>query len=62
MEGEMGYVVAQALGVPSFKVAPPNIFVLHLGGNDLILQVIQDLQVLKDTFPSMKLIWSNMIP
>ena len=58
------------LAVPSFRVTPPDILVVNLGGNDLmkrtgkslILQIIQDLQVLKDTFPSMKLIWSNMIP
>ena len=29
-------------------------------GKSLILQIIQDLQVLKDTFPSMKLVWTTM--
>ena len=43
---------------------------VHLGGNDLtmrtgksrISQIIQDLQPLKNRFPAMKLIWSNIIP
>ena len=49
---------------------PPNLMVVHLGGNDLtvrkgkslILDIIHDLQTLKDRFPSLRILWSNVIP
>ncbi|XP_015262016.1 PREDICTED: uncharacterized protein LOC107106395, partial [Gekko japonicus] len=48
---------------------PPDVLVVHLGGNDLgflnkplARQVIDDLQVIKERWPGVSIIWSAMIP
>ena len=49
---------------------PPDILLVHLGGNDLaqrtskslIVQVIEDLQAIKPKVPGVELIWSNTVP
>lgn len=49
--------------------APPDVIIIHLGGNDLtirsgkslIIQITADLTTLQEHFPSARLIWSNII-
>ena len=61
-------LLEHALGCISGETS--DIFVVHLGGNDLmvrmgkslILQVIQDLHTSRDKFPAMRILWSNIIP
>ena len=71
-KGKRGMLWSDLLqeALPKIRVTPPDIFMVHLAGNDLILrkgkslilQVIPDFQTLRDMFPSMRLLWSNIIP
>lgn len=48
----------------------PDILVIHLGGNDLgliqgkalVMQVLQDLLLIKSRWPGVKILWSAIIP
>ena len=54
----------------SFERIPPDILVVHLGGNDLpkvpgkalILDILRDLKRLKEKYPTMQIVWSTIIP
>ena len=53
-----------------FGNTPPDILVVHLGGNDLprlpgkalILDILRDLSRLHNLYPAMRIIWSTIIP
>uniref|UniRef100_A0ABM5FH18 SGNH hydrolase-type esterase domain-containing protein n=1 Tax=Pogona vitticeps TaxID=103695 RepID=A0ABM5FH18_9SAUR len=54
----------------AFGHCPPDLLLIHLGGNDLprlpgkalILDILRDLKRLKTTYPTMRIIWSTIIP
>lgn len=54
----------------SYGGSPPDILLVHLGGNDLglvqgralVLQVVEDLQVIKAKWPGTWVIWSAIVP
>ncbi|XP_072854614.2 uncharacterized protein LOC140706831 [Pogona vitticeps] len=54
----------------AFGCSPPDILVIHLGGNDLpqvpgkalILDILRDLERLHALYPRMRIVWSTIIP
>ena len=54
----------------AFGHSPPDILVIHLGGNDLpglpgkglILDILRDLTWLRQRYPTMRIVWSTIIP
>lgn len=52
-----------------YRDAMPNIFSIHLGDNDLglvqvwalVMQVVEDLQVIKARWPGIWVIWSTIV-
>uniref|UniRef100_A0ABM5G3U9 Uncharacterized protein isoform X2 n=1 Tax=Pogona vitticeps TaxID=103695 RepID=A0ABM5G3U9_9SAUR len=54
----------------AFGQSPPDILVIHLGGNDLpasagkalTLDILRDLKMLKTRYPRMRIVWSTIIP
>lgn len=69
-KGMRGMQWVQFGRMASFGNTPPDILVVHLGGNDLpqlpgkalILDILRDLCRLHDLYPAMRIVWSTIIP
>ena len=63
-------VWSQLCGLAAFDQSPPDVLVVHLGGNDLarypgkalILDIIHDLKWLNARYPAMQIVWFPIIP
>ena len=68
-KGLRGMQWIQFSRMTAFDQTPPDILVIHLGGNDLprssgkavILDILRDLGRLNDRYPAMRIVWSTII-
>ena len=69
-KGMRGMQWVQFGRLTAFGSTPPDILVVHLGGNDLprlpgkalILDILRDLRRLHMLYPAMRIVWSTIIP
>ena len=69
-KGLQGMQWGQLCRVAAFGLHPPDVWIIHLGSNDLaryggkalILDVICDLIWLRVLYPEMSILWSTIIP
>ena len=69
-KGTRGMQWIQFNRTTAFGPSPPDVLVVHLGGNDLprfaskalIIDILRDLNWLKRRYPSLRILWSNITP
>ena len=69
-KGRRGMLWSQLCRAAAFGRQPPDVLLIHLGGNDLaqypgkalISDVVRDLSWLRRTYPEMRLVWLTIIP
>uniref|UniRef100_A0ABM5FLU4 1-alkyl-2-acetylglycerophosphocholine esterase n=1 Tax=Pogona vitticeps TaxID=103695 RepID=A0ABM5FLU4_9SAUR len=69
-KGLRGMRWIQLCRLAAFGQAPPDILVIHLGGNDLaqhpgkalVLDILRDLRWLQSRYPVMRIVWSTIVP
>uniref|UniRef100_A0ABM5FV92 SGNH hydrolase-type esterase domain-containing protein n=1 Tax=Pogona vitticeps TaxID=103695 RepID=A0ABM5FV92_9SAUR len=69
-KGSRGMLWSQLCRAAAFARQPPDMLLIHLGGNDLaqypgkalIIDVVRDLSCLRRTYAEMRLVWSTIIP